>query len=460
MPDAFYAAHDRSQKAANARPSTHSLAELKQLHSSLRAGLQFLPGMLPVNHRPRASFDNRVPSVMTVSRITGKGAHIMESKIDLEDELLGEPWKPASGTLRPSDDDTSARTWLAGALGPTDSDDTSAIHEVSSSAGGQEDGWQPDHQGPFRDPGLAGYKAPPEKVTWAPFKYASPSTREAAVRKRMHDLDSLPPMPEMNVVLIGGVASGKGTLATMLRQAFRTQPIGIGEILRAEAHTERGKAAQEVMARGELLPDEFVLALLEECVQGKIDCDDLVGSTLWGNAPDPKFAAEHDASSEWARNGWLFDGFPRTPAQAEALLSKRFNDLRPDAVILVERPDELVKEFALGRCFDPVTGQAYHPVYAPPPKEVVERLVWRLDDTEGTVERRIKEQKKTTRHILDVFLASGVPLLVVDNARSELESFGDIFEFLSETGMRKMWPMLAHGKVPSAAEKPGVQWYN
>ena len=80
---------------------------------------------------------------------------------------------------------------------------------------------------------------------------------------------------------------------------------------------------------------------------------------------------------------------------------------RDDCVVVLERPDELVKEFALGRMTDSATGQTYHPIYAPPPAEVQGRLVWRLDDTPLVVERRCADFRQSVSR---KFPASGFRL--------------------------------------------------
>lgn len=132
------------------------------------------------------------------------------------------------------------------------------------------------------------------------------------------------------------------------------------QLLRGEvrAATARGRRASGAMARGELLPDDMVLDALGDT----LDCWDV------------------------RLNGWLLDGFPRTEAQARATLSGGRALLKPDAVVVLERPDELVKEFLLGRMTDTATGQTYHPVYAPPPAEIQDRVVWRVDDVMDVVE--------------------------------------------------------------------------
>jgi len=267
---------------------------------------------------------------------------------------------------------------------------------------------------PPRTPTRAGYVADPSLVSWAPFTYAEPYVRRSAAREYARTtLSKLPPLPPLRVVLMGGVAAGKGTIAPMLSQAFRVRCIGVGELLRGEtrARRARGVEASHVMAAGVLLPDELVLQLLGERLGGGTDA---------------------------SRNGWLLDGFPRTTSQAEALVGGSWAELRPDAVVLVERPDELAREFALGRCCDSATGQTYHPVYAPAPAEICERLVWRVDDTSDALNRRLSDHKRSVEAIVGVFESAGIPLRRFDNARSELETFGEVAEFLRSVAMGKL----------------------
>ncbi|EOD18863.1 hypothetical protein EMIHUDRAFT_209487 [Emiliania huxleyi CCMP1516] len=236
---------------------------------------------------------------------------------------------------------------------------------------------------PPRTPTRAGYVADPSLVSWAPFTYAEPYVRRSAARDYARTtLSKLPPLPPLRVVLMGGVAAGKGTIAPMLSQAFRVRCIGVGELLRGEtrARRARGVEASHVMAAGVLLPDEL----------------------------------------------------------AEALVGGSWAELRPDAVVLVERPDELAREFALGRCCDSATGQTYHPVYAPAPAEICERLVWRVDDTSDALNRRLSDHKRSVEAIVGVFESAGIPLRRFDNARSELETFGEVAEFLRSVAMGKL----------------------
>ena len=242
------------------------------------------------------------------------------------------------------------------------------------------------------------------------------------------ELIQVPSLPPMKVVLIGGPCSGKGTLAPMLSQAFRTRVMGVGQLLRGEvrAGTLRGREARALMERGELLDDSFVVSLLASRVSNSWDIK---------------------------QNGVLLDGFPRSTEQADKIVAREAVDagrgeagaawesghvLRPDCVVVLERPDELVKEFALGRMTDSATGQTYHPIYAPPPAEVRGRLVWRLDDTPLVVERRCADFRQSVEGICDIFAAAGVPVKTFDNARSELDTFAEVAQFVEDTARHKL----------------------
>ncbi|KAL1528216.1 hypothetical protein AB1Y20_009575 [Prymnesium parvum] len=265
-----------------------------------------------------------------------------------------------------------------------------------------------------RSADVSGYRVPPERVTWAPFTYASPQERRShALRRRQHISTTLPPMPPLVLMVIGGPSSGKGTIVPMLAQALRARAVSVGNLLRGEirAARPRGLAAAAAMARGELVPDALTLELLHERVLSFADA---------------------------AHVGWIFDGFPRVASQAAAVLAPEYARLRPDGVILLERPAELIKEFALGRCTDSLTGQTYHPTYAPPPDELRGRLVWRVDDTQEVVERRLAEHEAAVRAVRAEFDAAGVPLRAFDNARSELHTFDEVVAFVEELGMLKL----------------------
>ena len=258
----------------------------------------------------------------------------------------------------------------------------------------------------------AGYDA--TKVSWDEFVYAPPSERREAVRDRAAKLGTL---PALKIMLVGGPSTGKGTIGPMLVQAFRCRQIGVGQLLRSLSRTsseklcERGEAVKEAMSRGELLDDAFVLEILKERLEGSWD---------------------------FIRNGWLLDGFPKTAAQARASLEGG-GALRPDCVIALERPTELMKEFMLGRMSDAATGHVYHPRYHPVTDETIrERLTWRVDDTAEVAARRIENHEREGEAILSAFGEAGVPTLRVDNARSEIATFLEIADFVEGVARNKL----------------------
>eukprot|EP00302_Diacronema_sp_CCMP2436_P045258 CAMPEP_0180054174 /NCGR_PEP_ID=MMETSP0985-20121206/2693_1 /TAXON_ID=483367 /ORGANISM="non described non described, Strain CCMP 2436" /LENGTH=804 /DNA_ID=CAMNT_0021983763 /DNA_START=1 /DNA_END=2415 /DNA_ORIENTATION=+ len=272
---------------------------------------------------------------------------------------------------------------------------------------------------------VVGYRAPPEKRTWAPFTYSSPRERREASRRFARELavrhgkapdDPLPPLPPVRIALLGGPSGGKGTLAPMISAAFRARVLGVGQLLRGEirAGTVRGQQASDTMASGELLPDALVLTVLKETISRSRDV----------------FA-----------NGWLLDGFPRTVEQAITIVGDTQNasvGLRPDCVIVVERPDELIREFALGRMMDAATGAIYHPDYAPAPAEAMSRLVWRIDDTPAVVDMRIRDHNTRIEPIINAFEQAGVPVVRFDNARSELTTFAELAAFVEQVALDKL----------------------
>ena len=198
----------------------------------------------------------------------------------------------------------------------------------------------------------------------------------------------------------------------MLSQAFRCRVIGVGNLMRGELRMQRprGINAAQTMARGELLEDALVMQVVREALMTK--------------------------SGQSRGDGWLLDGLPRTISQAHALMTDK--NMRPDAVIILERPDELVMEIALGRCFDATTGQTYHPIYAPPPQDVRERLTWRIDDTPETIRKRLEEHRSTANRIFEAFDQESIPVKRVNNAQSELQTFAEIATFLKLIGCDKL----------------------
>ena len=145
-------------------------------------------------------------------------------------------------------------------------------------------------------------------------------------------------MSELNLILLGPPGAGKGTQAARLREDFGLPYIGTGDLLREhrEQETELGQKAQEFMVRGDLVPDELVIAMILDKVE------------------------------EEGEDGFLLDGFPRTVGQADAL-GEELDKLgrRLTAALLVEVPDAIVMQRLSGRRVCP-NGHLYHVDFDPP----------------------------------------------------------------------------------------------
>ncbi len=184
----------------------------------------------------------------------------------------------------------------------------------------------------------------------------------------------------MRLILIGPPGAGKGTQAKCVCQGLRIPQISTGDMLREHKKnkTPLGVKAAEFMDKGLLVPDEVVLGMVEE----RLKLDD-------------------------AQRGFLFDGFPRTVAQAENLekiLQKLGISL--NAVVQIEVPDALLVERTVGRRTDKATGQIYHLKYNPPPPGA--DLLWRDDDKEETVLRRLKEFHAQTAPLIPFYETRGL----------------------------------------------------
>jgi adenylate kinase len=179
----------------------------------------------------------------------------------------------------------------------------------------------------------------------------------------------------MRLILLGPPGAGKGTQATFITQAYGIPQISTGDMLRAAiaAGTPVGKAAKAVMDSGALVSDDIIIALVKERLK----------------APD-------------CTKGYLFDGFPRTIPQADAM---REAAVAIDYVLEIDVPDAAIIERMSGRRVHVASGRTYHVVYNPPKaagKDDVtgEDLVQRADDREETVRKR-----------LEVYRAQTVPLV-------------------------------------------------
>ena len=182
----------------------------------------------------------------------------------------------------------------------------------------------------------------------------------------------------MRILLLGLPGAGKGTQAQYLMSRYGFPQISTGDMLRAaaKAGTTVGREAREYMDRGALVPDHLVIELVKRRV----------------GEPD-------------AANGFIFDGFPRTLAQAEAL---REAGVDLDYVIEVHVDDEVILQRMSGRRVHPGSGRSYHVDFNPP--RVAERddvtgepLVQRPDDEEVTVRKRLETYHSQTKPLVEYY---------------------------------------------------------
>ena len=186
----------------------------------------------------------------------------------------------------------------------------------------------------------------------------------------------------MRMILVGPPGAGKGTQASRLIDTFRIPHISSGDMLRAAVKdgTALGVEADRYMKAGKLVPDEVVIGMILERI-ARPDC-----------------AA-----------GFMLDGFPRTRPQAEALdTAMRGAGVELDAVVLIEVPDGLLEERAVGRRSDPQTGAIYHLKYNPPPADIASRLIHRKDDTIEAVTTRVQKYHSETSPIIPFYLSKGI----------------------------------------------------
>ena len=182
----------------------------------------------------------------------------------------------------------------------------------------------------------------------------------------------------MRVILLGGPGAGKGTQAAYITERYGIPQISTGDMLRAavSAGTPLGRQAKAIMDAGELVSDDIILGLVEE----RLREDDCAG-------------------------GFLFDGFPRTIAQAEALKTQ---DVDIDAVVEIAVDDEEIVKRMSGRRVHPASGRTYHVEFNPPQtpgKDDVtgEDLVQRKDDEEETVRNRLAVYHEQTAPLIDFY---------------------------------------------------------
>jgi len=200
----------------------------------------------------------------------------------------------------------------------------------------------------------------------------------------------------VKLIIAGAPASGKGTQCEVIKEKYGVVHLSTGDMLRAAvaAGTEVGKLAKEFMDSGKLVPDEVIIGVVRDRL------------------------AEEDC----VQQGWLLDGFPRTPAQAEALAEA---GVSADCFVFLNVPDEVLIERVVGRRTDPKTGKIYHMTFSPPEDEEVKaRLVQRSDDTEEKAKVRLEQFYANVDAVKDSYEDI---MVTVDGNRPRTDVSDDIF---------------------------------
>ncbi len=182
----------------------------------------------------------------------------------------------------------------------------------------------------------------------------------------------------MKIILLGPPGAGKGTQADFIKNKFNIPQISTGDMLRAavKAGTRLGKAAKKIMDAGELVSDDLILKLVNERIN-QSDC----------------------------QRGYLFDGFPRTIAQAEGM---RLTDIRVDYVVELQVDDKEIVKRISGRRVHLASSRTYHIEFNPPKESgkddmTGEALIQRDDDKEQTVKKRLQVYYEQTVPLIDYY---------------------------------------------------------
>lgn len=182
----------------------------------------------------------------------------------------------------------------------------------------------------------------------------------------------------MKIILLGPPGAGKGTQAKYICDRFNVPQISTGDMLRAavKSGSDLGMEVKKVMDSGELVSDELILKLVKE----RLTADD-------------------------CKQGYLFDGFPRTIAQAEGIANA---GITVDYVVEIQVDDEEIVKRMSGRRVHPGSGRTYHVIFNPPRQpdrddETGEPLIQRDDDKEETVRNRLKVYHEQTSPLIEYY---------------------------------------------------------
>ena len=206
------------------------------------------------------------------------------------------------------------------------------------------------------------------------------------------------------IVLMGAPGAGKGTQARLLQERLNLPQISTGDIFRAlkNAQTPLAQEVREIMERGQLVPDELTIRLVRERT-AQDDC----------------------------RNGYILDGFPRTPAQAASLEKLAIEQGNTIVAVLIDVPSELLEQRMTGRRNCPVCGEIYNMYFKPPKNDNVcdfhpqAQLVHRADDNVETVKARLATYEEQTRPLVEYYKSANL-LRIVDGTREPEEIYQEI----------------------------------
>jgi len=211
------------------------------------------------------------------------------------------------------------------------------------------------------------------------------------------------------IVLMGAPGAGKGTQARLLQERLHLPQISTGDIFRAlkNAHTPLAREVRDIMERGQLVSDELTIRLVKERT-AQDDC----------------------------RDGYILDGFPRTPAQARTLEQLALEQDKTIIAVLIDVPLDLLEKRMTGRRSCPVCHEIYNLYFKPPRYDNVcdlhpeAQLVQRADDNPETVRARLATYEEQTQPLIDYYKAAGV-LHSVDGTREPEEIYEEIERIVS-----------------------------
>lgn len=209
----------------------------------------------------------------------------------------------------------------------------------------------------------------------------------------------------MRAILLGGPGAGKGTQANYIKERYGIPQISTGDMLRAAVKegTPLGLEAKKVMESGGLVSDDIILGLVKERI-AQSDCE----------------------------QGFLFDGFPRTLAQAEALKTE---GVAIDFVVEIDVDDDEIIKRMSGRRVHLASGRTYHVIYNPPKvegkdDETGEDLIQREDDREDTVRERLRVYHEQTEPLIRYYSSwadagGDAPKYVKINGKGKVDEIRD-----------------------------------